>query len=65
MSWKVEWEDEGFEGCDTPLEAALQAAESIAMGECMCFTVTNYKTDERYSVDLNEAEGEEVLEIGE
>lgn len=61
--FRVEWEDEGFEDCSTPLEAAKQAAENISNRETLGFTVTNMKTGQRFSVDLDEEDEDAVIEI--
>lgn len=64
MSYKVEWENE----LDTPtsaLQAAKEAMKDIANGESLCFTVTDYKTGQRYSVDLNEEDEDAVVEMSE
>lgn len=64
MAYQIEWENE-LSHPESPLEAARACYEDIKNGEALAFTVTDLKTGQRYSVDLNEEEGEEVLEIGE
>ena len=60
--FKIEWENELY-NCKTPLEAAKECAQDIANGDTLRFTVTNLSTGEKWSVDLNELEGEEVIEM--
>ena len=62
MSWKVEWEND-IDNADGPTEAAYMCRNDIINGESLMFTVTDYETGQRYSVDLNESEGEEAIEI--
>lgn len=61
-TFKIEWEDELYE-YNTPLEAAKAAFEEIKDGSALAFTVTELSTGRRYSIDLNEEEGYEVLKI--
>src|SRR5688572_26827336 len=62
-TFKVQWEDVGFEDCSTPAQAAKQARENIVNGETLCFTVIDNKTKEEYSIDLDDEEDEGTKKI--
>lgn len=61
-TYRIEWEDDRFD-CETPLEAAQDCYEAIRDGQALCFTVTHEETGHRWTVDLNETEGDEVIAI--
>lgn len=63
MNYKIEWEDEGFEYQQSPLEAVKQAVQNICNGETLAFTATDLKTNKKYSVDLSDDNEEAVVEI--
>lgn len=66
LRWTITWEIDLFqEDAKTPLEAAKEALFAINNPESIAhiFTVIDNKTKKKYSVDLDEIEGDETLEI--
>ena len=61
MTYKITWEQELYKSTD-PLSAVQACFEDIKNGDALAFTVED-GFGKKYSVDLNEAEGDEVVEI--
>lgn len=64
MTYKIQWEQELYKSQD-PLSAVQACFEDIKNGESLCFTVIEATSGKTFSVDLNEEEGSEVVEINE
>ena len=62
MSYKIVWEIEGIDASN-PKEAAEIAKDCIANGTAQCFYVQNESTNELFSVNLDEEEGDETLPV--
>ena len=61
-TFTVKWEIELYNS-KTPLEAAKECLEDIIRGNCLCFTVINETTKEKFLVDLYEDDDNAVLQI--
>ena len=61
-SYRISCEIEAFDG-QTPLEAAKEFERTIKMNGYMQYYVQDEENNKLYSVDLDEPEGEEVIEI--
>jgi hypothetical protein len=61
MIYKITWEQEMYKSSD-PLSAVQSCFEEIKNGESLAFTVEDSE-GKKYSIDLNEQEGDEVIEI--
>jgi len=60
--YTIIWEFSGQKSSN-PLEAAKEAQRNIENGDALQFTVIDEESNENFSVDLNDNEGEEVVSL--